>query len=47
MPDQIVKNPTDARSASKEGVGRYVLVISTALVIVLFAIGWVVARYVI
>ncbi|MFZ2004582.1 MAG: hypothetical protein WB697_02285 [Stellaceae bacterium] len=47
MPDNIVESPNQARSASKEGVGRYVLVISTALVIVLFAIGWVVARYVI
>jgi hypothetical protein len=32
---------TAARSATKEGVGRYVLAISLALVIVAFAIAYV------
>ena len=45
MPEPIVKSPTEARGASKEGVGRYVLAISTALVIVLFAIAFVVVRH--
>ncbi|HTZ38416.1 MAG TPA: hypothetical protein VMB84_20495 [Stellaceae bacterium] len=44
MPEPIVKSPTEARAASKEGVGRYVLAISLVLVVVLFAIGYVVAR---
>lgn len=49
MPDDtrpIVKSPTNARAASKEGVGRYVLGISLALVVVLFVIGYFVSRYV-
>jgi hypothetical protein len=34
--DDKVKSPTEARQASKEGVGRYVLSISLFLVIVMF-----------
>jgi hypothetical protein len=40
MPDQIVKSPTEARAASKEGVVRYILAISLALVVILFAVGY-------
>ena len=43
MPDQITKSPTDARAASKEGVARYVLAISIALVVILFAVGYMVS----
>jgi len=34
------RSPNEARAASKEGVGRYVLVISTLLVIVLFFLAY-------
>jgi hypothetical protein len=40
MPEPIVKTPTEARSASKEGVVRYVLGGSLVLVVILFAIGF-------
>ena len=40
MPDRIVKSPSQARSASKEGVLRYVLGISLALVVILFIVGY-------
>jgi hypothetical protein len=40
MPERIVKSPTEARSASKEGVVRYVLGISIALVVILFAVAY-------
>ena len=40
MPEPIVKTPTEARSGSKEGVVRYVLAASLALVMILFAIGF-------
>lgn len=43
MPQHIEKSPTDARAASKEGVGRYVLGISIALVIILFIIGYLIS----
>jgi hypothetical protein len=43
MPDQIVRSPDQARAASKEGVVRYVLAISIAVVIVLFIIGYLVS----
>ncbi|HTQ34101.1 MAG TPA: hypothetical protein VMI30_08035 [Stellaceae bacterium] len=43
MPDPIRKSPTNARAASKEGVGRYVLAISLALVVILFAVGYIVS----
>jgi hypothetical protein len=36
MPQPIVKPPTEARAGSKEGVVRYILAISIALVIILF-----------
>jgi hypothetical protein len=34
------RSPDEARAGSKEGVGRYVLVISTLLVIVLFVLAY-------
>jgi hypothetical protein len=40
MPKRIVTTPTGARSASKEGVLRYILVISIALVVVLFGLSY-------
>ena len=43
MPDRIVKSPDNARAASKEGVVRYVLVISVALVVILFVVGYLVS----
>jgi len=43
MPEPIVKSPTAARSGSKEGVVRYVLAISIALVVILFIVGYVVS----
>ena len=43
MPDHIVKPPTQARAASKEGVVRYVLGISIALVVILFIVGYLVS----
>jgi hypothetical protein len=39
----IEKAPTEARQAEKSGVVRYVLVISTALVVIAFAIIYLVA----
>jgi hypothetical protein len=43
MAERIVKSPEKARSASKEGVVRYVLAISIVLVVILFAVGWLVS----
>lgn len=43
MPDRIVKSPSQARSASKEGVLRYVLGISLALVVILFIVGYLIS----
>ncbi len=43
MPEPIVKTPTDARAGSKEGVVRYVLAISLALVVILFVVGYMVS----
>ena len=43
MPDQIVKSPDNARAASKEGVVRYVLAASIALVVILFIVGYLVS----
>jgi hypothetical protein len=40
MDDRIVSNPTRARAGSKEGVVRYILIISTGLVAVLFALSY-------
>jgi hypothetical protein len=36
MADPIIKTPTDARASSKDRVVRYVLGISTALVVICF-----------
>jgi hypothetical protein len=43
MPERIAKSPRDARAASKEGVVRYILGISVALVIILFIVGYLVS----
>lgn len=43
MPDPVVKSPDNARAASKEGVVRYVLAISVALVVILFIVGYLVS----
>jgi|GEM_PF-3921193 hypothetical protein len=43
MNDRIKESPTEARAASKEGVGRYVLAISTALVVILFVVVYLVS----
>lgn len=43
MAEHIVKPPTEARAASKEGVVRYVLGISIALVVIVFIIGYLVS----
>jgi hypothetical protein len=43
MPDTIIKSPNNARAGSKEGVVRYVLGISIALVVILFIIGYLVS----
>ncbi len=41
MTKRIVVNKTEARQATKEGVVRYVLAISLVLVVVLFAVAYV------
>jgi len=41
MAQRIVNHPDKARSGSKEGVGRYVLVISTVLVVILFVVAYI------
>jgi len=46
MPQPIIKSPNEARSATKEGVVRYILVISVVLVMVLFGISYVLARHI-
>lgn len=46
MPEPIVKFPNEARSATKEGVVRYILFISVVLVVVLFGIIYVLARHI-
>ena len=43
MDDRIVSPPTEARAGSKEGVVRYVLAISIALVVIAFIIGYLIA----
>ena len=40
MPEPTIKSPTEARSGSKEGVVRYVLAISLALVVIAFVVGY-------
>jgi len=42
MPRQIVRDPTKTRAASKEGVVRYVLAVSVALVVILFIVAYVI-----
>jgi hypothetical protein len=42
MPNHPVTDPTKARSGSKEGVVRYVLGISLALVVVLFIFSYLI-----
>jgi hypothetical protein len=43
MPERIVKSPTEARAGSKEGVVRYILAISVALVVILFIVSYLIA----
>lgn len=43
MDQHTVGNPDRARAATKEGVGRYVLVIGTALVVILFVVAYIFA----
>ena len=38
---RIVETPTEARQGSKYGIVRYVLAISTALVIIAFAVAYI------
>jgi hypothetical protein len=40
MADRTVKSPNEARAGSKEGVVRYILAISIALVVILFVVGY-------
>jgi hypothetical protein len=40
MPNRIVRNPTEARAGSVEGVVRYILIISTTLVVILFVLSY-------
>jgi hypothetical protein len=42
MQKRIVTTPTSARSATKEGVVRYILAISIALVVVLFVVSYLI-----
>jgi hypothetical protein len=43
MARRIVESPREARSATKEGVGRYVLLIGVVLVVILFVVAYLVA----
>lgn len=40
MDDRITRDPTEARAGTEEGVVRYILIISTALVVILFALSY-------
>ena len=40
MDQRIVSTPENARSASKQGVVRYVLAVSLLLVVILFAVAY-------
>jgi hypothetical protein len=40
MDQRIVETPTEARQGSKYGIVRYVLAISTALVVIAFAVAY-------
>jgi hypothetical protein len=42
MDDRIVETPQRARGASKPGIVRYVLAVSLLLVVILFAVAYVV-----
>jgi hypothetical protein len=44
MDDRIVVTETEARQATKEGVVRYILAISLVLVVVLFAVAYLVTH---
>jgi hypothetical protein len=41
MDQRIVQSPTEARQGSKNGIVRYVLAISTALVVIAFAAAYI------
>lgn len=41
MTERIIKSPTSARQGTQEGVVRYVLMISLALVIIAFVLAFV------
>jgi hypothetical protein len=43
MVDRPVKSPTEARAGSKEGVVRYILAVSIALVVILFIVGYMIS----
>ena len=43
MDQRIEVKPEAARSARKEGVVRYILMISTLVVVILFAVAYVIA----
>jgi hypothetical protein len=40
MPQQIIKDPTNARAATKTGVVRYILAVSVVLVVILFIVAY-------
>ena len=40
MDERIIKSPSQARQGSKSGVVRYVLAISTLLVVIAFAVAY-------
>ena len=40
MPQRILRAPIEARAGSKEGVVRYILVTSIALVVILFIVAY-------
>ena len=43
MAQQIIKDPEQARAARKTGVVRYILAVSVALVVILFAVAYIVS----
>jgi hypothetical protein len=43
MTKPILKSPTNARAGSKEGVVRYVLAVSIALVVIFFIVGYMIS----
>jgi len=42
MARPVVRGPEKVRQGREEGVGRYVLVISTVLVVILFVVAYIV-----